>query len=318
MSLYNNFIGIDIGKFNFVAGTHGKKSTIEYKNSAVGMVKFIEEHKDILANSLIIIEVTGGYELEFIYTMLASNCKVHRADARKVKNFIRSFGSMTKTDALDAKALAKYGFERWKELNLFVPSCKSDIELFQLVQRREDLTSILVAEKNRLQSAGGSMVKKTIKTMIKTIEKQRESIIKQINEIIDNSSELKKKLETLKTIPGIGNIVALELLVLLPELGKLDRRKIASLAGVAPRANESGKFVGYRRTGYGRFGIKRMLFLAAMAARRSHTNLKEFYEKLMNKGKKKMVALTALMRKILVIANARLKDLKPGEVVIKI
>ncbi|MGC0372262.1 MAG: hypothetical protein DGJ47_000971, partial [Rickettsiaceae bacterium] len=97
--------------------------------------------------------------------------------------------------------------------------------------------------------------------------------------------------------------------VLLPELGHIDRRKIASLAGVAPRANESGKFTEYRRVGHGRFGVKRMLFLAAMAARRSHTDLKQFYDKLIARGKKKMVALTALMRKILVVANARLKDL---------
>lgn len=291
MSLYNNFIGIDIGKFNFVASVYGEKPTVEYKNSAQGCFKFIEEHKDTLSNSLIIIEATGGYELEFIYTMLALNYKVHRADSRKVKNFIRSFGSMAKTDILDAKALARYGYERKDQLDLFIASSRSEIELFQLVQRREDLNSILVAEKNRLESVGGSMIKKTIRTMIKTVERQVESITKQIDEIIDNSPELKKRLEILKTIPGIGNIVGFGLIVLLPELGKMDRRKIASLAGVAPRANESGKFVGYRKTGHGRFGIKRMLFLAAMAARRSHTHLKEFYEKLVGKGKKKMVAL---------------------------
>jgi transposase len=308
MSLYNNFIGIDIGKFNFVTSIYGKKATTEYENSSKGYLKFIEEHRDILNNSLVIIEATGGCELEFIYTMLSLEYKVHRADSRKVKNFIRSFGGMSKTDSLDAKALGKYGHERWKELPLFVPSSKTDIELFQLVQRREDLISILVAEKNRLESAKGVMVKKTIKTMIKTIEKQIDSITKQINDIIDNSPELKQKLEILKTIPGIGNIIAFDLLILLPELGKIDRRKIAALAGVAPRSNDSGKFIGYRRTGHGRSGIKRMLFLAAMAARRSNTNLKEFYEKLISNGKKKMVALTALMRKILVIANAKIRD----------
>jgi transposase len=97
-------------------------------------------------------------------------------------------------------------------------------------------------------------------------------------------------------------------LILLPELGQIDRRKIASLAGVAPRANESGKFVGYRRTGKGRCGVKPILFMAAMASRNSKSELKVFYEDLIKRGKKKMVALTALMRKILVIANARLKD----------
>lgn len=317
MIVYKNFVGIDIGKFNFVASVYGKKATVEYANSTLGIGKFIEEHKAILAESLIIIEATGGYELDFIYTMLALNYKIHRADSRKVKNFIRSYGGQAKTDILDAKALARYGYERKEQLDLFIPACKHEIELFQLVQRREDLTSMLVAENNRLESAGGGMVKRTIKAMIKTIEEQIKSVTEQINEIINNSPELKKKLETLKTIPGIGNVVAFELLVLLPELGELDRRKVASLGGVAPHANESGKFIGYRKTGHGRFGVKRILFLAAMAARRSHTNLKEFYETLIGKGKKKMVALMALMRKILVIANAKLRDLAIQQSVIK-
>jgi transposase len=308
MTVYTNFFGIDIGKFSFVVSIYGKKDTNEYDNSPVGITKFIEENIDILADSLVIIEATGGYELEFIYTMLASNYKVHRADSRKVKNFIRSFGSIAKTDILDAKALAKYGCERFEELELFTPASQNSVELFQLVQRRNDLTSILVAEKNRLQSPGGDMIKDTIHIMIKAVSEQIASVTDKIKQIINNNPELNKKLEILKTIPGIGDIVAFELLVLLPELGKLCRRKIASLAGVAPRANESGKFLGYRRTGHGRFGIKRVLFIAAMAARNSKTHLRDFYEKLVNKGKKKMVALTALMRKILVIANAKIKS----------
>ena len=308
MTSYNNFIGIDIGKFNFVASLYGNKSITEYDNTGSGILKFIKDYNNILKDSLIVAEATGGYELEFIYTMLASDYKVHRADSRKVKNFIRSFGSVAKTDALDARALAKYGYERGEDLSIFTPQSKKDMELFQLVQRREDLTMMLVAEKNRFQSAGGGMVKSNIKSMIRTIERQLVNITSQIDQIIEESPKLKQKLEILKTIPGIGNIVAFELIVLLPELGYIDRRKIASLAGVAPRANESGKFTGYRRVGHGRFGVKRMLFLAAMAARRSHTDLKVFYDDLIARGKKKMVALTALMRKILVIANAKLKE----------
>ena len=120
---------------------------------------------------------------------------------------------------------------------------------------------------------------------------------------------MKKKRDVLLTVPGIGKIIAHELLVLLPELGTLNRRQVASLVGVAPIARDSGQFKGYRKTGHGRMGIKPSLFLAAMAARRSKTNLKDFYESLIARGKKKMVALTALMRKIIVIANARLKSL---------
>lgn len=309
MTVYTNFLGIDIGKFNFVVAIHGNKTTSEYENSSIGIAKFIEDNSSILENSLAIIEATGGYELELVYSLVASNYKVHRADSRKVKNFIRSFGNVAKTDALDSKALAKYGYERSAELELFAPADKNNITLFQLVQRRNDLTSILVAEKNRLQGPSGSYIKDSIELMIETISKQIKSITEQIEQIMNSTPKLKQTMETLKLIPGIGNIVAFEILILLPELGKLCRRKIASLAGVAPRSNESGKFYGYRKTGYGRFGIKRILFIAAMAARNSKTHLRDFYEKLIAKGKKKMVALTALMRKILVIANAKIKSI---------
>lgn len=309
MTVYTNFLGIDIGKFNFVVAIYGSKATTEYENSSIGIAKFVEDNRHILEDSLSIIEATGGYELELSYSLIALGYRVHRADSRKVKNFIRSFGNIAKTDTLDAKALAKYGCERFAALELFVPSDKNNITLFQLVQRRNDLTTILVAEKNRLQGPSSSYIKDSVELMINTVSEQIHSITKQIEQIVDSTPELKQKMDTLKLIPGIGKIVAFEILILLPELGKLCRRKIASLAGVAPRSNESGKFYGYRKTGHGRCGIKRILFIAAMAARNSKTHLRDFYEKLIAKGKKKMVALTALMRKILVIANAKIKSM---------
>lgn len=309
MSLYTNFFGIDIGKFSFVISLYGAKSTREYENSSAGIAEFIEEHSDILPNSLCVLETTGGYELEALYSLIAQGFKVHRADTRKVKSFIRSFGTSAKTDALDAKALGAYAQERGDKLELFEPQSQEAIELFQLVQRRSDLKITLVAEKNRLQAPSTKLIKDTILMLIKAVEAQLEIVTDKIKFVIHNNPELKKKKDILITIPGIGDIVAFELLILLPELGTLCRKKIASLAGLAPRANDSGKFIGYRRTGHGRGGVKPILFLAAMAARNSKTHLREFYEKLINKGKKKKVALVALMRKILVIANARLKQL---------
>ena len=173
---------------------------------------------------------------------------------------------------------------------------------------------MLVAEKNREKSPGIEFIKSSVETMIETISQAMEQVTLRINELIKDDKVLAKKKETLKTIPGIGEIVANDLIALLPELGECNRRQIASLTGVAPRANESGKFVGYRSTGHGRGLIKSMLFIAAMAARNSNSELKSFYEKLVAKGKKKMVALVALMRKIIVIANAKLRDLMKTKV----
>jgi transposase len=311
--MIHNFIGIDIGKFTFVVAASENTTTNEYENSSDGIAKFLEDYKKILPDALSVLETTGGYELKLLYTLCQHGFAVHRADTRKVKNFIRSFGSQAKTDALDAKALAQYGKERIDKLELFKPQSQEAIKLFQLVQRRNDLKHMVVAEKNRRRESADPLVQNSIKEVITLLEKQIDSITQQIKKTIKSDPILKAKLEILKTVPGIGEVVAFELITLLPELGKLTRKKIAALAGLAPKANDSGCFRGYRKTGYGRNGVKPILFMAAMAARNSKTSLKIFYEKLISNGKKKMVALTALMRKILVIANARLKELAPVE-----
>lgn len=318
MSAYNHFIGIDIGKFHFVASLYGNKSTKEYENNFAGIKSFIQEYKTYKKDSLIILEATGGYEMELLLTLCKRNFSVHRADSRKVKNFIRSFGSSAKTDNLDAKALALYGCERSTLLEKFTPQSKKSLELYELVQRRRDLKQMLVAEKNRAKSPRADLIKASCLAMIKHIEQQVESITAEINNLIEDNPILRRKKEILKTIPGIGDIVANDLLILLPELGSLNRRQIASLAGVAPRSNESGKFIGYRRTSHGRAGIKPVLFISAMAVTNSKNHFKEFYKKLIDKNKKKMVALTALMRKIVVIANAKIRDFLAQNLEIKI
>lgn len=299
---------MDIGKFDFVINCYGSKMTREYDNTASGIKSFMRDFKDTLSHSLVILETTGGYEMEILLTLCDKGCTVHRANTRKVKSFIRSLGNAAKTDALDAKALALYGFERQDRLEVFSPLSKNLLTLYELVQRRRDLKQILVAEKNRLKSPKTAPIKNSCEVVIKAIIEQIKQIENAITELIDADPVLQARKEILKTIPGIGNIVAQELLALMPELGTLSRRQAASLAGVAPRANDSGMFKGYRRTAKGREIVKPILFLSAMAARSSHSPFKQFYEDLLMRGKAKMVALTALMRKIIVVANARLKD----------
>jgi transposase len=307
MKVYNNFIGIDIGKFGFVCSLYSSNETKEYANTMEGIDKFIEENGGYLADGLSILETTGGYEMALLSTLCHRGFAVHRAHTRKVKSFIRSYGNEAKTDALDAKALALYGYERHKSLKLYEAQKERMLDLYELTQRREDLKQILVAEKNRLQAPRLSRVKSSCRKLVGMLEAEIKEITEEINQLIEEDIVLKKKKEILKTVPGIGEIVSNDLLVLLPEIGEMDRRQIASLAGLAPKANDSGKYNGYRAVGYGRQGIKPKLFLSAMAARNSKTVFKEFYEQLIKRGKKKMVALTALMRKILVTANARVK-----------
>jgi transposase len=285
-----------------------KKTTQEYANTLEGIKEFVKDHEEILAIAFCVLETTGGYERNLLLALRANQWAVHRADTRKVKDFIRSYGTKAKTDALDAKGLARYGYERHQQLDIYEPPNKTDIELFVLVMRKNDLTEMLVAEKNRFKAPNNEMIKQSCQKMIALFSEEIKLITEKINGLIEDTPNLREKRKVLKSVPGIGDAVSCELLVLLPELGMLDRRKIAALVGLAPQANDSGNRRGYRRTGYGRQGVKPKLFLAAMAARNSNSNLKIFYEKLIRAGKKKMVALMALMRKILVIANARIRD----------
>ncbi|WP_349967103.1 IS110 family transposase [Wolbachia endosymbiont of Armadillidium arcangelii] len=305
---YQNFIGIDIGKLEFVIAVNEQKSVIKFDNSCSGWKQFYQKFSNILPNSMIILEATGGYELGLLYFLIDRNIAVHRANTRQVKNFILSHGTLAKTDNLDAKALAQYGVERCGRLQLFTPISKEQTTLFTLCQRRDDITKMLVQEKNRLKTPGNDYIKESCQQTIEFLNNQVEKLDQAIQKIVNENPELNRYQKILETVPGIGRKTSQCLLCLIPELGSLNKRQVASLAGVAPHPKESGKAIGYRRIIGGRSNVRSKLFTAAMAARNSKSELAAFYCKLIDSGKRKMVALTALMRKIIVIANARLKE----------
>lgn len=309
MESYKNFIGIDIGKFHFMVATHHSKEAKEYEYNASGIEQFLKDYKKELPHAFCVLESTGGFEIRLLLRLCEKKINVHKAHPRQVKHFIRSLGKEAKTDKLDAKSLALYGAERWQRLDRFQAPSEQACKLYELAQRRRDLRQMLIAEKNRLQAPRTEFVKESIQALVTVLSGQIKQVTAEIDALIEQDSLLKKKKKILMTIAGIGNVIANELLILLPELGQLSRREIASLVGLAPLAKESGQFKGYRRTGYGRGGIKPMLFLAAMAARNSKSHFKIFYEGLVSRGKNKMVALVALMRKLIVVANARLKSI---------
>ncbi len=304
--MYQNFIGIDIGKHDFFVAVHGKNLVSSYTNNEEGFLEFADKYQLTLANSLVVLETTGGYESALTRHLQHKSYSVHRANTRKVKNFIRSHGKLGKSDRIDATMLALYAFERHPSLPLFAenPSKK----LLKLISRRADLTKMLVQEKNRLKAPDQDDLTDSINAVIDTLEQQIKLLDEKMKGVYAKNERLAKKQAVLKTIPGIGDIVSTKLLAHMPELGVANRKQIASLGGVAPHPNESGKKIGYRCTRGGRAEVKSILFIAAMTAARSNSVLGQFYKKLVEAGKKKMVALTALMRKILVIANARIRD----------
>lgn len=309
MSNYSTFLGIDIGKSEVVVGVYGSKITQAFPNSKSGFKAFLKEHRKTLQGALVILETTGGYERLFLNALLDRKISVHRANTRQVKNFIRSWGQYGKSDALDAQALARYGYERHQSLALFQKQDPKILRLSSLAQRRQDLTQMLVQEKNRLQSPEDDpLVLKSCKQVIATFETQISLINQEIEELINGDVHLQSQQKLLEIIPGIGSKISSALLAFVPELGQLNRRQIASLCGLAPHPYESGQKIGYRKTKGGRQHVRSILFMAAMSARRSNSRLKAFFEKLIANGKMKMVALTALMRKIIIIANAKLKE----------
>lgn len=309
---YHSFIGIDIGKNEFVAALHGEKLVRAYQNTPQGQVDFLADYGAILAKSLVVLESTGGHENAVLLFLIEHQIRVHRADTRKVKNFIRSYGQKGKTDKIDALALACYAQERQSQLTLFQPQNLNQTRLKSFEERRLDLKQMLVQEKNRAKAPLSKHSLKSIKAVIACLEEQIEAVVGEMKEIIESDNAMSKKKSTLKSIPGIGETTANTLLALVPELGHLNGKQIASLCGLAPYPKQSGTKTWYSRTNGGRRNMRPILFLAAMGARRTKTSMADFYERLIKAGKKKLVALVALMRKIVVIANARIRDLMKG------
>lgn len=306
--MYHTIIGIDVSKDDFVVARHGCLKTQTFNNTNEGFSLFNQHYHQELSECLVVLEVTGGYEHALTLYLICHGVRVHKAPGLQIKNFIRSFGKRAKTDVIDALAIAHYGYDRQNDLRLYEEKSEVADMLYHLVMRKDDLTQMLVSEKNRVQAPNNILVKDGIQRHIAYIKDELKEIESKITEIIKNDPLYDKKAKVLTTIPGVGAKTTHSLLARIPELGTLDRRQIASLCGVAPHPKQSGKSKGYRATTGGRRDFRPTLFMAAMAAGKSRSPLGDWYHNLLAHGKKKMVALVALMRKIIVIANAKIRD----------
>jgi transposase len=242
--------------------------------------------------------------------LLSKKVAVHRANTRIVKNFIRSIGKFGKSDKIDALALARYGQERHTTLELYKPLLDETIRLIQINNRIHELKQDLVREKNRLQAPDNKFIKESLELNITHFESEITRLQELLDKLVNENTNIKENAEKIQEIAGIGKITSVNLLLALPELGDLDKKAVASLAGVAPHPNESGKTIGYRKTVGGRRHIRPTLYLSAMAASKSNSDLGIWYRSLIARGKKPLVALIALARKIIVLVNAKLRDLK--------
>jgi transposase len=307
---YKYFIGIDVGKYNLDIAVHDSAAKPRrYPNNSAGFDAIARDFADILPQSLVVMEATGGYETALISALLTqTGAAIHRAQPLKAAHYIRSLRSYAKTDALDAQALARYGAERHPDLVLFCAQEKAVLELQALQTRRDDLKAMCTAEKQRLKHPRYAMLSGDVQEIIDVLDKQIGEIEQRMEEIITAAKPLKQKYDLMIDINGIGKITAFGLIATMPELGQLNRKQIASLAGLAPHPKDSGKTHGYRATRGGRENVRRILFMAALAAKTHNPVFREFYNRLIQNGKNPLVALTALMRKIIVILNAKIRD----------
>lgn len=304
----SHFIGCDVGKTGIVVFDSRSDQIRTVPNRAADLARFAATLDD---SCLAICEATGGHEDALLHALLQAGRTAHRADARKVKAFIRSFGTLGKTDAIDARALAVYGRERHAILARWQAPDPQRERLQALVLTRRDLMVDRQAYRNRLSAPGSDAVRRQLGKLVACFDIQIAGISREIAALIQAHKTLSDAEKTIRNIKGIGPTTAAALLALMPELGRLNRREAAALAGLAPHPNQSGATDAYRRTRGGRPEVKRVLFMAAMVAAKSNPTQRAFYERLLAQGKKPLVALTAIMRKLVVICNAMLR---PGAV----
>ncbi len=304
-----HFIGIDVSKETFDVAVHGEAARpAHFPNSRAGVAAFMKDYAAQLPEAFVVVEATGGYEAALLAALLEQEVAVHRADPRASSFFLRSLGRRAKTDRLDAQGLARYGAERHHELRLLRLPDAQQQRLHSLTARRADLVAMRTAKMNRRQHPRYRELRRSVESILTTLEEQITLLDRRIDSLVRATAALAAKMQVLTAIPGVGRQTAVTLLAFMPELGALTRRQAASLAGCAPHPRDSGKSSGYRRTVGGRAHVRRALYMAAMAARNHHPALRAFYENLVKNGKKPLIALTAVMRKLITIANAKLRD----------
>ena len=302
---YSCFLGCDVSKKSITFFDSRTKKISTVPNTRADLKAFLNSYG---SDCLAVCEPTGNHEAVLL-DLADGKVPIHRADLMKVKSFIRSYGTLGKTDEIDARALAQYGEERWKNLALWALPDKKRVQLRALVRRREELVVMRTAEKNRSQAAGLSReIATCIERMLRMLEKEIERMDKAIEKLIDSSKELNHTIQAMESLAGIGKVTAANLLALLPELGTLPRKQITALAGLAPHPRDSGEYKGYRKIRGGRKEIKRLLFLPALSAIRHDPGLKEYYRRQLLAGKKKLSVISAVMAKIITILNARIRD----------
>jgi len=303
-SVYKYYVGIDVSKAKLDIAISKQESNLVFGNKE-------EDFKELIKalpakkRTLIILEATGGYEKLVANYLRKKKFAVSVVNAKRVRDFAKASGKLAKTDKIDARTIMLFG----QAFNPFPQAlvCESQEERGQLIIRREQLVRMIALEKQHLEHVveGNS---KFINQHIGYMEKQLALIEKQLEESFDKDARLKEKRDRLDEIKGVGKVTAMNILIYLPELGTLSSKEASALAGVAPYNKDSGQSQGKKQIAGGRAKVRAALYMAILSARKFNPAIKNFYDRLISRGKLKKVAMVACMRKLITVMNAMLRD----------
>lgn len=301
------YIGVDVAKDHLDAFTQGGTKVVRIANSIVAISAWIK--KQTGTNIHVVMEATGGYETLLVDALHDARIPCSAVNAKRIKDFARSCGTLEKTDAIDARIIARFG-EVMKPEPLEKPTDAVRL-LKALSARRSQILQQLRQESNRQAQSHCAESRRLMDDAINFYKKQLKEVDQLIQDAIGQDKETREQSELLNSIPGVGKVMTAVAVSQLPELGKLNRGQIAKLVGVAPLANDSGQKVGVRKTYAGRHAVRRVLYMAALVATKHNAVIKAFYESLLARGKAKKVALVACMRKLLTIMNCIVRNNEP-------
>lgn len=299
-------VGIDVSKDRLDVSVHPAGTASSYSRDAGGIELLIEEMKSVCAQ-LVAVEATGGFESVVAASLAGAGLPVVVVNPAQVRSFAAALGKRAKTDRIDADVIARFAAATKPPVRP-LPDAATQA-LADLVTRRRQIIQMIVAEAQREKRAS-ARARKSIQRLLRSLRAELSEIDGEIDESVRGSPIWRDKEDLLASVPGVGSITARTMLAELPELGTLNRRQIAALAGLAPFTRQSGKWRGKSFIGGGRASVRTALFMAAMTAMRRNPALRAFHHRLRAVGKPKMVALIAVARKLLTILNAILRDNK--------
>jgi transposase len=303
----SSYVGIDVSKDRLDVAVLGEGQEEQVNNTKDGITQLVKQMLD-LQPVLIVVEATGGYQRSVVEALFHAGLSVAVVNPTRVRQFARACGLLAKTDKLDAQVLAEFG--QRVQPRRYAGKSEAEKQLSALLVRRKQLEEMLKAEQNRLRTISPSL-RGSVERIIAILKEEKKRLEEQIQQFLNEQKAWQEQREVLSSAPGVGMVTSATLLADLPELGKMDRKKIAALVGVAPMNYDSGKKRGYRKTKGGRGDVRSVLYMSTLVATRYNPLIQSQYQHLLKRGKVKKVALTACMRKFLTILNAMMRDRVP-------